>query len=147
MNIEIKGPPGELLGDLSVTILKGSGQLDVFFSFSNPTAWFFDFGREDKPVSLEVLTDVPVISIIFSEKAEAYLRINHQRIAFGAGLSIGGTFKLKSILELTARTRTPYHALLAYVRDRARARRTAAAAAAPIAAAAESTAEESEDRA
>lgn len=112
VNIEIKGPPEELYGELSVTILKGSGQLDVFFSFSNPTAWFFDFGREDKPVSLEVLTGVPVISIIFSEKAEAYLRINHQRIAFGAGLSIGGTFKLKKILELTARLAASLHAYM-----------------------------------
>lgn len=112
VNIEIKGPPEELLGGLSVTILKGSGQLDVFFSFSNPTAWFFDFGREDTPVSLEVLTDVPIISIIFSEKAEAYLRINHHRIAFGAGLSIGGTFKLKDILELSARLAASLHAYM-----------------------------------
>jgi hypothetical protein len=109
VNIEIKSPPEELLGGLSITTLKGSGQLDVFFSFSNPTAWFFDFGREDKPVMLEVLTDVPVISMLFSEKAEAYLRINHHRIAFGAGFSIGGTFKLKKILELTARLGASLH--------------------------------------
>lgn len=102
VNIEIKSPPEELFPE-AITMLKGSGQLDVFFSFSSPTAWFFDVGREDAPVLLEVLTDVPVISMLFSEKAEAYLRINHQRIAFGAGFSIGGTFKLKSILDLTAR--------------------------------------------
>lgn len=112
VNIEIKSPPEELFGEFSITTLKGSGQLDVFFSFSNPTAWFFDLGREDKPVLLEVLTDVPVISILFSEKAEAYLRINHHRIAFGAGFSIGGTFKLKKILELTARLGATLHAYM-----------------------------------
>jgi hypothetical protein len=108
VNIEIKSPPEELLGD-GITTLKGSGLLDVFFSFSNPTAWFFDLGREDKPVLLEILTDVPLISMLFSEKAEAYLRINHHRIAFGAGFSIGGTFKLKDVLELTARLGASLH--------------------------------------
>ena len=50
-----------------------------------------------------------MISMLFSEKAEAYLRINHHRIAFGAGFSIGGTFKLKKILELTARLGASLH--------------------------------------
>ena len=63
VNVEIKGPPEEIMGDLARTLLKGSGQLDVFFSFTNPTAWFFDLGREDKPLAFEVLTDVPIISI------------------------------------------------------------------------------------
>lgn len=108
VNIAIKSPPEELFGE-AITTLKGSGLLDVFFSFSNPTAWFIDLGREDKPVLLEVLTDVPLISMLFSEKAEAYLRINHHRIAFGAALSIGGTFKLKDILQLTARLGASLH--------------------------------------
>jgi hypothetical protein len=112
VNVEIKGPPEEIMGDLSRTLLKGSGQLDVFFSFSNPTAWFFDLGREDKPLAFEALTDFPILSIMFSEKAEAYLRINHVRIAFGASFSIGGTFKLKKILELTARLAAALHAYI-----------------------------------
>ena len=79
VNIEIKSPPEELFPE-AITMLKGSGQLDVFFSFSNPTAWFFDVGREDAPVLLESCAHrhVPVISMLFSEKAEAYLRINHR---------------------------------------------------------------------
>ncbi|MDQ3624805.1 MAG: hypothetical protein M3463_20370, partial [Verrucomicrobiota bacterium] len=112
VNIEIKSPPEELFPDLAITTLKGSGQIDAFFSFADPTAWFFDFGTEAKPVLLEVLTDVPVISMMFSEKAEAYLRINHHRIAFGASLSIGGTFKIKKLVELTARLGASLHAYI-----------------------------------
>jgi hypothetical protein len=108
VNIEIKSPPEEIVG-FPITTLKGSGLLDVFFSFSDPTAWFFDVGREDKPVSLEVLVDVPVISMLFAEKTEAYLRINHRRIAFGASFSFGGTFKLKKILEATLRKAASLH--------------------------------------
>jgi hypothetical protein len=56
-----------------------------------------------------VLVDVPVISMLFGEKTEAYLRINHHRIAFGASFSLGGTFKLKTILEATLRKGASLH--------------------------------------
>lgn len=104
INVDIKAP-GEIIGPstMVVTLLKGFGQLDMFFSFSDPTAWFIDIGTETKPCRLEVLTDVPIINIIFSEKAEAYFRINNHRIAFGAKLGIGGEFKIGKIITLIAR--------------------------------------------
>jgi hypothetical protein len=111
VNVEIKAPPEELADGGFATLLKGFGQLDAFFSFSDPTAWFFDLGTEAKPCYLEVLTDVPVISILFSEKAEAYLRINHHRVAFGAKIGIGGEYKL-GIIHLIARLAV---ALAAYI--------------------------------
>jgi len=111
VNIELESPPAGLVG-FAITTLKGTGQLDVFFSFADPTAWFFDFGREDKPASLELLTDVPVVSILFPDKIEAYLRINHHRIAFGASLSMGGGFRLKDFLELSARLTASLHAYM-----------------------------------
>lgn len=103
VNVEIKAPPEDLADGGFVTLIKGFGQLDAFFSFSDPTAWFFDLGTEAKPCYLEVLTDVPVINILFSEKAEAYLRINHHRVAFGAKVGIGGEYKLLKIIRLVAR--------------------------------------------
>ena len=103
VNVEIKAPPEELADGGFATLLKGFGQLDAFFSFSDPTAWFFDLGTEAKPCYLEVLTDVPVINILFSEKAEAYLRINHHRVAFGAKVGLGGEYKIKKIIRLVAR--------------------------------------------
>jgi hypothetical protein len=103
VNVEIKAPPEELGTAGFATLLKGFAQLDAFFSFSDPTAWFFDLGTEAKPCLLEVLTDVPVINILFSEKAEAYLRINHHRIAFGAKVGLGGEYKISKLIQLIAR--------------------------------------------
>ncbi|AWK89441.1 hypothetical protein [Azospirillum thermophilum] len=102
VNVDIKGP-GDEADPLTVTLIKGSAQLDAFFSFGDPRAWFFDLGTEAKPCMMEVLTDVPVVSILFSEKAEAYLRINHHRIAFGARVGIGGEFRIGKIIRLVAR--------------------------------------------
>jgi len=112
VNVEIKAPPEELGVAGFATLLKGFAQLDAFFSFSDPTAWFFDVGTEEKPCKLEVLTDVPVISILFSEKAEAFLRINHHRVAFGAKVEIGGQYKIGKVIVLVARLAT---GLTAYV--------------------------------
>ncbi|MEI9902840.1 MAG: hypothetical protein WDN06_01815, partial [Asticcacaulis sp.] len=97
--IEVKVP-----WDFGVTTLSGNGQLDMFFSFTDPTAWYINAGREDAPVKLSVLKDVPIINILFSEQAEAYLQINHHRIALGAKLGIGGEFRLlKGKIKLIAR--------------------------------------------
>ena len=112
VKVEIKAPPEELADGGFATLLKGFGQLDGFFSFSDPTAWFFDLGTEKKPCYLEVLTDVPVINILFSEKAEAYLRINHHRVAFGAKVGLGGEYKVAKIIRLVARLAV---ALAAYI--------------------------------
>jgi hypothetical protein len=112
VNVEIKAPPEEVAATGFATLLKGFAQLDAFFSFSDPTAWFFDLGTEAKPCYLEVLTDVPVINILFSEKAEAYVRINHHRIAFGAKVGIGGEYKLK-VIRLIARIAVALAAIIA----------------------------------
>lgn len=112
VNVDIKVLPGDSADGSGPTLLKGAGQLDAFFSFSDPTAWFFDLGTEKKPCYLEVLTDVPVISILFSEKAEAYLRINHHRIAFGAKVGLGGEYKIGKIIRLVAKLSI---ALAAYI--------------------------------
>jgi hypothetical protein len=114
VNIEIKAIPDELNSGFNVTLLKGSGQLDMFFSFSDPTAWSLDVGTESRPVRLEVLTDVPVINILFSEKAEAYFRINHHRISFGAKIGIGGSFKVGRLIELVARLETSFAAYIGW---------------------------------
>ncbi|MBB6732919.1 hypothetical protein [Cohnella zeiphila] len=89
--------------NVDMELFKGSGQLDLFFSFSDPAAWSLDLGTESKPVKLEVLQKVPVLHLLFSQKAEAYFRINHHRIAFGAALAIGGTFEIGDILKLVAK--------------------------------------------
>ena len=108
-NVEIKVPWA-----LGVTTLSGNGQLDLFFSFHDATAWYFNLGREDAPVRLSVLEDVPVLSLLFSEQAEAYLQINHHRIAFGAKLGIGGEFKLlKGKIKLIARLAAQIAAMIA----------------------------------
>ncbi|NOJ79791.1 hypothetical protein [Myxococcus xanthus] len=112
VKVEIKAPPEDLSDGGFATLLKGFGQLDGFFSFSDPTAWFFDLGTETKPCYLEVLTDVPVINILFSEKAEAYLRINHHRVAFGAKVGLGGEYRIAKIIRLVARLAV---ALAAYI--------------------------------
>ncbi|MBW7459941.1 hypothetical protein K0U00_38365, partial [Paenibacillus sepulcri] len=100
--------------NIDLELLKGSGQLDIFFSFSDPTAWYLDLGTESKPVKLEVLQKIPVISLLFSQKAEAYLRINHHRIAFGATLAIGGTFEIGDILKLISKLAVSLHAYMGW---------------------------------
>ncbi|MBB6694893.1 hypothetical protein H7B90_26200 [Cohnella xylanilytica] len=84
-------------------LIKGSGQLDVFFSFSDPTAWYLDLGTESRPVKLELLKDVPVVSILLFQKADAYFRINHRRIAFGGSIGIGGKYEIGDVITLIAR--------------------------------------------
>ncbi|GGD90071.1 hypothetical protein GCM10010911_55880 [Paenibacillus nasutitermitis] len=100
--------------NVDLELLDGSGQLDLFFSFSDPDAWYLDLGTESKPVKLEVLKKVPVIRLLFSQKAEAYFRINHHRIAFGGTLAIGGSFEIGDILKLFAKLAVSLHAYVGW---------------------------------
>ncbi|MFJ7765853.1 hypothetical protein [Bacillus toyonensis] len=114
VNVEINVPPDEIPAMESLTLLRGNGQLDAFCSFTDPTAWFFDLGTESKPVKLEILPDVPVVSLLFPEKADAYFRINHYRLAFGASISIGGSFRIRGIIQLIARLVASLHAYIGW---------------------------------
>jgi len=76
-------------------LLTASGKLDAFFSFSNPSTWYVNFGRKGE----EIKSGKFLISII---QAQFYLMLNNNRIAFGVGLSYG--YELKwSIIRLTAK--------------------------------------------
>jgi len=75
-------------------LVEAKGTLDAFFSFENPSTWFVNLGTEEKQISAKVISDII--------RAELYFMINHYRLAFGAGLSLGGKWKWW-IITLTAR--------------------------------------------
>lgn len=113
MRVDIK-VPAPLIGPPIGQVFSGTGQLDLFFSFQDPTAWSLDIGRADAPVRLRVLEDIPVLDLLFSEESEAYLQVNHHRIALGARFGIGGAFTLsRNRIKLVARLEAQLSALLA----------------------------------
>ncbi|MHC3993870.1 hypothetical protein ACXWTF_03520 [Thiomicrolovo sp. ZZH C-3] len=75
-------------------LLRANGVLDAFFSFENPTTWYINLGTQQKQISGKILSDLL--------RAELFFMINNYRMAFGAGISIGGEWKW-SIITLFAR--------------------------------------------
>ena len=63
-------------------LLRAEGVLDAFFSFKHPSAWYINLGTQEKHISGKILSDLL--------RAELFFMINNYRMAFGAGISIGG---------------------------------------------------------
>lgn len=74
-------PPKEMDVTDGGDIVKGSGQLDAFFSFSDPASWYLYFGREKAMVSVDVLKGI--------FQAGAFYNIDNHRMAFGGLISEG----------------------------------------------------------
>lgn len=75
-------------------LVRAEGVLDAFFSFMNPSVWYINLGTQEKQISAKVLSDLL--------RAELFFMINNYRMAFGAGISIGGEWKWW-IIKLIAR--------------------------------------------
>jgi hypothetical protein len=78
----------------SATLLDGKGTLDALFSFRDPSIWYVNFGTDKKPITAKVMNGL--------WNAELFLMLNNDRVFFGAGLSIGGSWSWW-IITLTAR--------------------------------------------
>lgn len=85
---------GSSFGDKEFFLVDAQGVLDAFFSFSNPSAWYVNLGSPGQMVGAKTFVDIL--------RAELYLMINNNRIAFGAGLSYGGKWSWW-VITLTAR--------------------------------------------
>jgi hypothetical protein len=93
----IKVPPpksGSSFGEDEKYLVDAGGTLDAFFSFSNPASWYINLGTDKNKIAAKILTDII--------RANLYLMLNNYRVAFGAGISIGGEWKWW-IITLTAR--------------------------------------------
>lgn len=77
-------------------LLEGSGALNAFFSFRDPESWYLNLGARTDPVRVRVIRDPAPWS------ARAYLMLDHNRIAFGAGLAVDYSMKVW-IVHLTAK--------------------------------------------
>lgn len=97
LGVMIKIPPpkdGDSFGEEEKYLVDAGGTLDAFFSFSDPSLWYINLGTDKNKIAAKIVTDIV--------RAELYLMLNNYRVAFGAGISIGGRWKWW-IIVLTAR--------------------------------------------
>jgi len=66
-------------------LIDASGTLDTFFSFKKGSLWYVNFGTEDQQIAARIITDLI--------RAELFFMINHYRMRFGAGISVGGKWE------------------------------------------------------
>ena len=97
LGVVIRVPPpksGDSFGSNEKYLVDAGGTLDAFFSFSNPSSWYINLGTDKNKIAAKILCDLV--------RAELYLMLNNYRVAFGAGISIGGQWKWW-VITLTAR--------------------------------------------
>lgn len=75
-------------------LVDASGTMDMFFSLEDASAWYINLGTDTNKIAAKIISDII--------RAELYLMLNNDRLAFGAGLSVGGQWKWWKI-TLTAR--------------------------------------------
>ena len=100
-----KPKDGSSFGKNEKYLIGAHGTLDAFFSFKNPSLWYVNLGTEDKKLGAKIITDL--------FRAELYFMINNNRIAFGAGISVGGKWEWW-IITLTARIGADVAALIGW---------------------------------
>jgi hypothetical protein len=104
MDADIELKVTDFIGFLELgTLLKAHGIIDSLFSFKDPTLWYINMGTELDPIKVEVLEDVPIINLTFSQSAEGFFQINNERVLFGAQASMGGELELLGIFAIIAR--------------------------------------------
>ena len=100
-----KPKSGSSFGDKEKYLLDASGVLDAFFSFEDGSSWYVNLGTRDKQIAAKILADLI--------RGELYFMIDHYRLAFGAGISIGGKWKWW-IITLVARVGAKVAALIGW---------------------------------
>jgi hypothetical protein len=85
---------GDNFGKNEKYLLSAGGTLDAYFSFTNPSTWYVNLGTDTNKIAAKIITDII--------RADLYLMLNNYRVAFGAGISIGGQWEWW-IIVLTAR--------------------------------------------
>jgi hypothetical protein len=86
-------------------IVEAGGKLDAFFSFEDPSLWYLNLGTNKKPIHAKVLKGL--------FHGEAFFMIDNKRVCFGAGISIGGSYKWW-VITLVARLGARAYALIGW---------------------------------